>query len=206
MGIFVVNHFIACCWWAVAKESIIEFRYKGADTGSVDRSEDYITAYYHAVLLMMGEKQDLINTSEKIFAVVIIVFTSIFVAILFGEVAMIVTSFNANSQKYRRKMTSLYEAMETMSLPITLQERVLQFYDFNWSKHHSLNGRTAMHDFMQELSPNLAKEIQMYTYKEMLIGVGFFREFTADVIHRLVMSLHSKIFMPRDFIISGKSI
>ena len=42
----------------------------------------------------------------------------------------------------------------------------------------------------------------MYTYKEMLVGVGFFREFTADVIHRLVMSLHSKIFMPRDFIIS----
>ena len=55
---------------------------------------------------------------------------------------------------------------------------------------------------MEELSPNLAIEIQMCTYKEMLVNVSFFREFTADVIHRLVMSLESKMFMPKDYVIS----
>jgi len=196
LGIFIINHFIACIWWAVASESIKDMRHEK------DQSSDYVTAYFQSVLLMMGEKIDLTTNNAKFFAVVIIIVLSIFVAVLFGEVAMLVTSFNANSQKYQRKMTELYEAMDTMGLPVTLQERVLQFYDFLWMKHHSLNGKTAMYSFMHELSPNLAKEIQMCTYKEMLLNVGFFREFTADVIHHLVMSLESKIFMPRDFVIS----
>jgi hypothetical protein len=151
---------------------------------------------------MMGEKLELTTNNAKMFAVVTIILLSIFVAVLFGEVAMLVMSFNANTQKYQRKMTELYEAMDTMSLPVILQERVLQFYDFIWMKHHSLNGKTAMYSFMHELSPNLAKEIQMFTFKEMLLNVSFFREFTADVIHHLVVSLQSKIFMPRDFVIS----
>ena len=141
-----MNHFIACSWWTFAESSIMAYKDPNDTSGA------YITAFYQSVLLMMGEKLELNSTPEKIFALVVIIFTSIFVAILFGEVAMIVSSFNANSQKYRRKMTELYEAMETMHLPITLQERVLQFYDFIWSKHHSLNGRTAMFEFMQEVS------------------------------------------------------
>jgi CRP-like cAMP-binding protein len=196
IGIFVFNHFLACIWWAVAKESIEDTRLEN------DSSSSYFTAYSQSVLLMMGERLDLTTNTAKIFSFVIIIFTSIFVAVLFGEVAMLVTSFNANSQKYQTKMTELYEAMDTMGLPVTLQERVLQFYDFLWLKHHSLDGKTAMASFFDELSPNLSKEIHMCMYKEMLLNVGFFREFTADVIHHLVMSLDTKIFMPRDYVIS----
>lgn len=196
VGIFVFNHFLACIWWAVAKESIEETKLEN------DSSSSYFTAYSQSVLLMMGERLDLTTNASKIFSIIIIIFTSIFVAVLFGEVAMLVTSFNANSQKYQTKMTELYEAMDTMGLPATLQERVLQFYDFLWLKHHSLDGKIAMASFFDELSPNLSKEIHMCMYKEMLLNVGFFREFTADVIHHLVMSLETKIFMPRDYVIS----
>jgi hypothetical protein len=80
--------------------------------------------------------------------------------------------------------------------------RPCRYYDFLWSKHHSLNGKTAMSSFMDELSPNLSIEIQMCVYKDMLMNVSFFREFTADVIHMLVMSLQSKMFMPKDYVIS----
>jgi hypothetical protein len=50
---------------------------------------------------------------------------SVVMAIMFSQVNMIFSSLNANSQRYRAKMTELYEAMETMDLPQTLQERVL---------------------------------------------------------------------------------
>jgi hypothetical protein len=194
--ILLVNHFLACAWFAVAHVNILE--HQDPD----DTSTPYVAALFDSVHLMVGERKDIYTNAEKIFVFFTIIFMAIFVAIMFGEVAMIVSSFNNNSTKYRRKMTELYEAMDTMALPMTLQERVMQFYDFIWNKHHSLNGKTAMHEFMSELSPNLAKELQMFTYKEMLVNVTFFREFTADVIHMLVQSLDTRIFMPKDHVIT----
>ncbi len=193
--IIVMNHFVTCIWFAFTHQSMHEHT-------NAEIATEYVHAFYQSVLLMNGEHIELNTDGEKLLFFILVVMLSIFVAIMFAEVSMIFQSVNANSQKYRRKMTELYEAMETMNLPVALQERVLQFYDFIWSKHHTLNGKSAMYDFMGELSPNLAKEIQMCTYKEMLVGVSFFREFTADVIHRLVMSLESKMFMPKDYVIS----
>ena len=120
LGICLLNHFIACAWWSVASESI------RANKEKSDTSSDYVDAFYESVLLLNGESRNLLSNWEKIFAFFVMIVLSMFVAILFSEVNMIFSSFNSNSQKYRGKMTELYEAMESMDLPVTLQERVLQ--------------------------------------------------------------------------------
>jgi len=195
--ILVLAHFVACLWWYISEDVLVD---KLGDPGTYT---PYAVSLLDGILLMVGENLDYVETdSQRIFAFFLVITGSIFVAFIFGEVSLTVSSFNSNSTRYRQKMTELYEAMDTMALPLTLQSRVLQFYDFIWNKHHSLNGKTAMYNFMNELSPNLAKEIQLTIYKQMLVSVPFLREFTADVIHKLVMCLQSKIYMPGDYILT----
>ena len=159
-----MNHFLACAWWVIIRDSVHANEILDeTPRGSV--FDDYAHALFDAVLLMMGEKLDVYKTSERMVAFFVIIIMSVFVAVMFGEVALIVVSFNASQSKYRRKMTDLYEAMEIMELPMALQQRVLDFYDFIWKKHHSLNGQTALYAFMDEMSPSLSMEVQIFMCK-----------------------------------------
>ena len=100
-SILLMNHFLACTWWVVARDSYHAYQLaEGLAEGTV--FDDYVHALFDAVLLMMGEKLDVYKTSERIVAFFVIIIMSVFVAVMFGEVALIVVSFQSSQSKYRR--------------------------------------------------------------------------------------------------------
>jgi hypothetical protein len=131
VSIFLSAHFLACGWNAVATKE----NFTGMDSDNT--FEQYIGAYYYALLLLMGEELLTETVGEQIFAILTIVLGAVSMAVIFGNVALVVSSFSANGTKYQKKKESLYEAMTYMSLPPDLQDRVLGYYDYIWSEHHS---------------------------------------------------------------------
>ena len=55
--------------------------------------------------------------------------------------------------------------------------------------------------FVPELSTNLAKEIYLYLFSDMITKVPMFHNRPADVVQHLVLAVQTLIFMPKDYVI-----
>jgi hypothetical protein len=120
----------------------------------------------------MGESLELQSKKERMVASVAIVLGAIIMAFIFGEVSMSINNFSAAQNLFRKKMTDLYESMDALGLPQNLQERIHLFYKYVWDEHHSIDGRPAILTFVPELSTNLAKEIYLYLFSDMITKVS----------------------------------
>ena len=193
-------HYMACAWHLAAHERHWELvLYAASGAAAVDsaggddaagggglgclgarggcvygeqHSTRYVLAFYESVLLLMGEQLSLGSDSERVFASIAIVLGAVVLAIIFGEVAMLIAKVNNKAFTYRQKMTKLYDAMAVAGLHKTLQDRIYAYYSNLWKAHSSLDGQLVIETFLPELSPNLAKEIRLHTYKDMILKVG----------------------------------
>ena len=164
-------------------------------------NEAYFHSIYQAVLLIMGESMDLTSKKERMWSIVGILVGAIVMALVFGEVSMSINNFSAANNLFRKKMTDLYESMEALGLPQNLQERIHLFYKYVWDEHHSIDGRPAILTFVPELSTNLAKEIYLYLFSDMITKVPMFHNRPADVVQHLVLAVQTLIYMPKDYVI-----
>jgi len=168
------------------------------------KAATYGMAFHQATLMFMGESMDVQTDMERWMASILMLLGAIMMAWIFGEVSMYVTNFSASNNMFQKKMTDLYESMEALHLPQNLQERIHLFYKYVWDEHHSIDGRPAILTFVPELSTNLAKEIYLYLYSDMITKVPMFQNRPADVIQHLVLAvqvsrctLRSQIRSPR---------
>ncbi|GMH73294.1 hypothetical protein TL16_g06147 [Triparma laevis f. inornata] len=227
LGLFVMVHVYACLWYAISGLNIGQRFLIAVKTwfpplnedGSYDEdysnsysysSESNVTkfleatypmAFHQAVLMIMGESMDLETDGERWMSSVLMIAGAVLMAIVFGEVSMYITNFYASSNMFQKKMTDLYESMEALGLPQSLQERIHLFYKYVWDEHHSIDGRPAILTFVPELSTNLAKEIYLYLFSDMITKVPMFHNRPADVVQHLVLAVQTLIYMPKDYVI-----
>ena len=162
LGLFVMVHVYACLWYAISGLNIGQRFLIAVKTwfpplnedGSYDEdysnsysysSESNVTdfleatypmAFHQAVLMIMGESMDLETDGERWMSSVLMIAGAVLMAIVFGEVSMYITNFYASSNMFQKKMTDLYESMEALGLPQSLQERIHLFYKYVWDEHH----------------------------------------------------------------------
>ena len=159
----------------------------------------YVTSYFAIIAMMTaGENLSPISISEKIASVFFILIGSIFMAIIFGEVAVLISNFYARQSKYQTKMEYLFESMKRMGLPPEIEKRVYSYYDYIHDTHGTLNGETTA--FIPELSKKLAAEVLMYLRMDMIHKVPFFQNISPEVVQQLVLKLTLQVFLPKEYI------
>ncbi len=105
VSIFLATHFVACGMYAVATKD----NFDGINSDNV--FHQYVGAYYYGLLLLMGEALSMETVEEQIFAIFTTVLGAVSMAVIFGNVALVVDNFSANGTKYQKKKESLFEAM-----------------------------------------------------------------------------------------------
>ena len=159
----------------------------------------YVTSYFAIIAMMTaGENLSPISISEKLMAVVFILTGSIVMAIVFGEVAVLISNFYARQSRYQTKMEYLFESMKRMGLPAEIERRVYSYYDYIHEAHGTLNGETTA--FIPELSKKLAAEVLMYLRMDMIHKVPFFQNISPEVVQQLVLKLTLQVFLPKEYI------
>ncbi|GMI13091.1 hypothetical protein TrVE_jg2557 [Triparma verrucosa] len=227
LTLFLMVHVYACLWYAISGLNIGQrfliavqtwfpplnsdgsydedydssYKYDSEANNTVFLEATYPMAFHQAVLMIMGESMDLETDGERWMSSVLMIAGSVLMAIVFGEVSMYITNFYASSNMFQKKMTDLYESMEALGLPQSLQERIHLFYKYVWDEHHSIDGRPAILTFVPELSTNLAKEIYLYLFSDMITKVPMFHNRPADVVQHLVLAVQTLIYMPKDYVI-----
>ncbi|RLN91366.1 hypothetical protein BBJ28_00019794, partial [Nothophytophthora sp. Chile5] len=123
--VLLIAHYMACLWHVVAEHHASEAK-------SV--VEGYVADYYYAVSLIHGQGNPMGTWDEDLFSTVAILVGSVVLAIVFGNVAMLVSNFNANTTNYHRKMEAVFGTMNKMNLPEKLRERIHQYYTHVWAE------------------------------------------------------------------------
>ncbi|KAL3663401.1 hypothetical protein V7S43_011806 [Phytophthora oleae] len=141
--VLLIAHYMACFWHVVSGREDVTSQ-------SQSVGEKYVADYYYAVSLIQGEGNAGGTVNENLFSSIAIIGGSVILAIVFGNVAMLVSNFNANTTNYHRKMEAVYETMEKMDLPLRLRERVNEYYKHVWLEYESLDGN--INKFQKELA------------------------------------------------------
>jgi len=159
----------------------------------------YAIVMYDALLTILGESVDGVYTaSERLFFTMFMLLGAVFNAVLFGQVALAVTSFQRSSLRYQEKMADVFEHMRSLKLPGEVQTRVNHFYDYMWNRNQCLEVDT----FLNELSGTLQAEIRLFQHRELIHNVNFFKAIKDPAcVVKLCLVMKSHFYLPGDFIV-----
>ncbi|OQS01458.1 Voltage-gated Ion Channel (VIC) Superfamily [Achlya hypogyna] len=192
--IFVV-HIKACIWHG----SVAAVGWQNATFGSGTDVDVYVLSYFFTLVTLVGQNMNLTTQAEYIFAIYLLIMGAMLMAIVFGNVANLLSNFYENQNNYKRKMEWLFESMGAMKLPLDLQNRINDYYQVMWERHGTLNGQMTV--LTQELSRNLAIEVELYLRMEMINRVPIFHSCSKKVVQEIVMRLAMDVFLPGDYIV-----
>lgn len=160
----------------------------------------YVTAMYYSMLLVSGEEIFPSTQTEILTAVFMVLFGSVMLATIFGNIALLISNFTTQSSEYQRKMSYLFETMNHLELPQGLKMRIISYYDQMWKNYRSLDGSVRM--FLPELNETLSSEVFLFMRTEMILTVPFLRSCSPDVVRDLVMTLREEVFLKGDYIVN----
>ncbi|KAJ0395343.1 hypothetical protein P43SY_006405 [Pythium insidiosum] len=190
--VVLTTHYMACFWrWISGGSHALE-------TASV--VDQYVADHYYAVLLIQGQGDGIRrNLDENVFSIVAVVVGSVILAIVFGNVAMLVSNFNANETNYQRKMEVIFATMNKLKLPDALRERIHQYYAHLWQEYESLDGDVVR--FSRELTHTLALEVGLFKYMNLVMDIPFWKDCSPDFVTQLVLNLVVRVYLPDDYVI-----
>ena len=151
----------------------------GEDVSLLDAAPDdgvltaYLTCFTMTIRMVVGGEFAPVTTTEKAAGSVFALLGGIMMAVTYGNVAVSISSFYAESSNYQRKMEYLWASMERLRLPRSIQDRVYNYYDYMHKQHGSLNG--TLNAFIPELSKNLSSEVLLYLRIGLVTNVPFFQ-------------------------------
>ncbi|GAB9465978.1 hypothetical protein Gpo141_00003364 [Globisporangium polare] len=180
--VVLTAHCMACGWHLVSRSD--------PDAPNAVRPESpvfekYVSDVYYSILLIQGQGDSSGTSVQKnIFSIFAVLLGSVILAIVFGNVAMLVSNFHANSTNYQRKMEVIFATMNKMKLLLELRQRIHQYYDHLWQEYESLDGDIVK--FSKELSHTLALEVGLYKYMNLIMRVPIWRTCSPDFVTQVV--------------------
>ncbi|KAE9316918.1 hypothetical protein PF008_g18886 [Phytophthora fragariae] len=198
--VLLIAHYMACFWHVVTTHSNAN--------ASLNQNhsvlQQYVADYYYAVSLIQGQGGSFGTWGENLYSSVAIIVGSVILAIVFGNVAMLVSNFNANTTNYHRKMEAVYATMDKLDLPLKLRERVNEYYTHVWLEYEALDGN--INKFQQELTHTLRIEIGLYKFMNLVVKIPFWEDCTPDFLTQIVLSLGVRVYMPDDYVVRRREI
>ncbi|KAE9091067.1 hypothetical protein PF002_g17844, partial [Phytophthora fragariae] len=198
--VLLIAHYFACFWHVVSRDH----NSNHLSTGGLNVGEKYIADYYYAISLIQGQGNLNGTWGENLYSSVVIIAGSVILAIVFGNVAMLVSNFNANTTNYHRKMEAVYETMAKMDLPLRLRDRVNQYYKHVWLEYEALDGNLGK--FQKELTHTLGIEVGLYKHMDLVVKVPFWKDCTPDFLTQIVLNLDVRVYMPDDYVVRRREI
>ncbi|KAG6623882.1 Potassium/sodium hyperpolarization-activated cyclic nucleotide-gated channel 4 [Phytophthora cinnamomi] len=190
----LVAHYMACLWHIVAEHQ--------DPVTSV--AEQYIADVYYAVQLTQGQGGVTGTWSENLLSTFVILAGSVILAIVFGNVAVLVSNFSANTTNFEQKMQGVFATMGKMSLPLKLRDRVQQYYAHVWWAYGSMDDDIAK--FQRELTHILGLEVGLYKYMDLIGKISFWENCSPDFVMQIIRNLGVRAYLPDDYVIRKDEI
>ena len=120
-----------------------------------------------------------------------------FYAVIFGQIALLIQNKNSGTTRLHEKMEVINESMRNLALPVEVQERVRNYYDFKFACNKLLDTES----FLYDLSPALRSEVSLCINMYIVQSVPLFKSLDEDFLMALIVHFRSQVFLPGDYIV-----
>uniref|UniRef100_K3WXP3 Ion transport domain-containing protein n=1 Tax=Globisporangium ultimum (strain ATCC 200006 / CBS 805.95 / DAOM BR144) TaxID=431595 RepID=K3WXP3_GLOUD len=157
--VILIEHYMACLWQYLEPPT----------SGTSSQQELYVKNFYNVVLLIHGQSVSTDNMTQTVYCIVS-VFVGLFIlAIVLGNIAILVSNFNASSTNYRWDLEGEYDAVDV-----------------------------GLVKFPKELTPTLAFEVGLCQYMNLITRVPFWKDCSPDFVTQAIRNLVVHAYLPDD--------
>ena len=111
---------------------------------------------------------------------------------MIGNISLILTNQQSEAALYQQKIDMATDAMTTMNLPMTIQKRVIRYYDILWSRHRTLDSNRR---FTADLNPSLKTDISLFLSRDLIANNPLFTNCHDGMILSLVAKFHQNVYL-----------
>ena len=209
LSMFFVIHMFTCIWFFICMiepEETNWFKqdhYNKPETGQIPFEDVptfflYTKSFYYSWLMLIGEGIDPLSPTQYLYASLLIVLGTIVVAVIIGEVAVLIQKFTHAHTLYEHKVENVTECMNNLKLPQNLQNRIQDYYRFMWNEHRTTTSQPV--PFLDDLSPSLKEEVDLYLKRSLVNKSELFKSAPKSYVRALVPMLKHTIYLRGDFI------
>ncbi|XP_018331121.1 potassium/sodium hyperpolarization-activated cyclic nucleotide-gated channel 1-like [Agrilus planipennis] len=179
------------------KEPITQLTYLNAN-GS------YTGALYRAtmiILLIDYGRAPPYNNVEKMVVIMIWVVSKLVYVQILSYIFQVLKANGSPAYKYTETLKQLKEYMSHKHLPVYMQRRVLDYYEFRFQ-----NTYFKEKDILNTISNHLRQEVTMHSCGKLVENVTFFKNLPIALLVRIVSCLDTEIYLANDIISKAKSV
>jgi hypothetical protein len=193
--VFVLSgHWVGCVTY------LIEIVIMKAEVSSFNSEESFMGRYALALTIgigsLMGNTGYSTNEATELFLILAICAGTGLGAVIFGNMANIISNAESVAGKQRIKADYLDEASHALQLPKDLTMRISEFHEYMW-------GRSA--DYIEaldlpSLSTTLRDSVVQFLYEEMMKTSKFFSNMSPALAFEVIQELQQVFFAPADIV------
>jgi voltage-gated potassium channel len=171
----------------------------GTEAAPITVTSKYVTSLYWAMMTAttVGYGDiSITNTSEQMYAVVIMILSNLMGAIIFGNVATLIQSLNASENRHANRIEMVEELIETHGISEELADRMRETIEYQWDLTRCFD----MDQALELLPQSLRVDVLMYVHKQLIMKVPFFQDCDDAFIKTVVYRLRSELVLTKDVI------
>ncbi|KAA0172263.1 hypothetical protein FNF28_00265 [Cafeteria roenbergensis] len=168
-----------------------------------DLAYNYVTCLVEVVMALFRTQRFRSTTvAENVFLLGLVLLGAALQAIVFGQVAFLVSKFNSHRSEFDRQISDVRERMRYHKLPGSLIERVTDYYQRQFDTHRLGVGASDPVAWVKHIGNEpLSSELLLFVHRDLITKVDIFRGASAEVILKIVRSLKAALFLPGDYVV-----
>jgi CRP-like cAMP-binding protein len=190
-------HCVACFWHLIViNNDTWRPPADGAETDFYDADtslgKKYMFSLYHSIYFLRGVETNPSNTDEVTFLVFILLVGSIISAVMFGEIAVLLSNLNIKVMRFEEIIDSAQTTMKNMKLDEWLQ---LQVSDYLVSTQSVVAQQDEFTKFTKIISPSLQQQVNEHIYK-LLVPLSPLLQSHTKAVQPLIHLLKPRFLRP----------
>jgi len=125
-------HLTGCLWYIIIKQDnewlpVPDYITKTTDLYETSIWGKYFVSFYHAVWLLTGGEVGPRDNMQTSMASVLIIVGALITAVMFGEMAVLMSNLSQRSTKFQTLLDGSLTTMQNMHLPSYLINKILDY-------------------------------------------------------------------------------
>lgn len=192
--IVLLAHWMACIWIAV-----------DGCANELSLSRRYLRSLYWAfsTLGTVGYGDIVpVTTAQTVYSLIVMILGAAMYGYVVGNVASLLANIDVAKAHFSEKMDRINAFMKYRELPVALQERIRNYYDYLWDSRLGYDESSVL----AELPPSLKTDVSMHINRAIIEKVPLFRGASDAVIRDIVVELRPHVFVPGDMIVRSGEV
>ncbi|KAF5274204.1 hypothetical protein FQA39_LY07308 [Lamprigera yunnana] len=186
-------------YW-IGKEHILEYSHPEQYIRSVFRAATLLFNIGHGGYVPTTALEIILNIVTVLIGYVYNAFLLVVYSFLVLVLQIMASNLSAEL-KYQEIINQVEQYMTCKRLPISMQKRLLQYYEYRFQKKYFRDNAIST-----SLSDRLRKEINLHSFRRLIESVSIFKDMPRNLILDIVSSLKEEIYLPNDIIVKAHSI